>query len=186
MHNVSPIKDESPLSPRSSVAALLQEALLRTDGTVTELLELFTDETIGIEKVTTGGYTAECHRPKCDREPGLVVRDVILTGQSSGERYIFAHSHLFPEALPRAVFQRLSETSDPIGKVLREYRTEQYRQLDERGCRRMPGIAGILGRPETDQMLWRRYSIIVAGLVIMEIAEVFSEQLFSTAYEHVG
>ena len=129
------MEDESPLNPRSSVAALLQEALLRTDGTVTELLELFTHETIGIEKVTTGGYAAECHRPKCDREPGLVVREVILSGQSSGEHYIFAHLYLFPEALPRAVFQRLSETSDPIGKVLKEYRTETYRQIDESGCR---------------------------------------------------
>ena len=102
---------------------------------MTELLELFTHETIGIEKVTTGGYAAECHRPKCDREPGLVVREVILSGQSSGEHYIFAHLYLFPEALPRAVFQRLSETSDPIGKVLKEYRTETYRQIDESGCR---------------------------------------------------
>lgn len=173
--------EESPLNLRSSVAVLLQEALLRTDGTVTDLLELFTRETIGIEKIITGGYAAECHRPKCDREPGLVARDVILIGQSSREPYTFAHSHLFPEALPRAVFQHLSDTSDPIGKVLKEYRTETYRQIDERGCRLMPGIARILGRAETDQMLWRRYSIIAGGLVIMEIAEVFSEQLFFSA-----
>ena len=180
MYSLSPIKDESPLSPRSSVAALLQEALLRTDGTVTDLLELFTHETIGIEKVTTGGYATECNRPECDREPGLVVRDVILFGQSSRETYTFAHSHLFPDALPRAVFQHLAETNDPIGKVLKEHRTETYRQIDERGCRPMPGVAKILGRPETDQLLWRRYSIIAGGMVIMEIAEVFSEQLFSS------
>jgi len=174
------MEEESPLNSRSSVAAFLQEALLRTDGTVTDLLELFTHETIGIEKVATGEYAADCHRPKCDREPGLVVRDVVLFGQSSREPYTFAHSHLFPAALPRAVFKHLSETSDPIGKVLKEYRTETYRQIDERGCRLMPGIAIILGRAETDQMLWRRYSIIAGGLLIMEIAEVFSEQLFSS------
>lgn len=172
---------EEQLIPQGSVAALLQETLLRTDGTVTELLELFTDEAIGIEKVTAAEFTAECHRAKCDLESDLVVRDVILTGQTTGEPYIFAHSHLFAEALPRAVFHRLSETSDPIGKVLKEYRVETFRQIDERGRRRMPPIAELLGKAKTDQMVWRRYSVIVGGLVIMEITEVFSEQLFAPA-----
>ena len=39
-------------------AALLQDALLKTDGTVTDLLELFADEEIEIEKVIPGLYTA--------------------------------------------------------------------------------------------------------------------------------
>ena len=162
-------------------AALLQDALLKTDGTVTDLLELFADEEIEIEKVTPGLYTAECERPECGDEPGSVVRDVILRGKETGNRYIFAHSHLFPAALSPAVQARLSSTSDPIGKVLREYRTESFRQIERSASNSMPAIARVLDQGGTDQMRWRRYSVISGGSAIMEITEVFSEQLFASA-----
>jgi chorismate--pyruvate lyase len=162
-------------------AVLLQDALLKTDGTVTDLLELFADEEIEIEKVTPGLYTAECERAECGDEAGSVVRDVILRGKESGNRYIFAHSHLFPAALPPVVQERLSATSDPIGKVLREYRTESFRQIERSASNSMPAIARVLGQGRTDQMRWRRYSVISGGAAIMEITEVFSEQLFASA-----
>ena len=168
-------------SPRHRRAALLQDALLRTDGTVTDLLELFTDEEIDIEKVIPGLYTAECDRTECGAEPGSVVRDVILRGKTSGTRYIFAHSHLFPAALSPVVQARLNETNDPIGKVLREYRTESFRQIEQSASDFMPAIARVLGQDENDQMRWRRYSVISGGAVIMEITEVFSEHLFVTS-----
>ncbi len=122
----------SPLRNRN--ATLLQDALLKTDGTVTDLLELFTDEEFIVEKIAPGLYTAECQRPVCGDDPGSVVRDVILRGKVTGTRYIFAHSHLFPSALPPAVQTRLNTTSDPIGKVLREYRTESFRQIEQSEC----------------------------------------------------
>jgi chorismate-pyruvate lyase len=102
----------------------------------------------------------------------------MLCGQTTGSEYIFAHTHLFPEALAPAVQTRLAETNEPIGKVLREHRLEDFRQIEERGCRPMPAIAEILGAPTTDQMQWRRYTVISGGQVIMEITEVFSECLF--------
>jgi chorismate-pyruvate lyase len=168
-------------SPRNRRSDLLQDALLKTDGTVTDLLELFADEEIGIEKVTPGLYTAECDRADCGVEPGSVVRDVLLRGKASGTRYIFAHSHLFPAALSPAVQARLNATNDPIGKVLREYRTESFRQIEQSASNFMPAIARVLGQDDTDQMRWRRYSVISGGAVIMEITEVFSEHLFATS-----
>jgi hypothetical protein len=46
--------DEKKLLTGRPLAALLQEALLRTGGTVTDLLELFTDEDIRIDKIAPG------------------------------------------------------------------------------------------------------------------------------------
>jgi chorismate-pyruvate lyase len=170
-----------PRSPlRNRKATLLQDALLKTDGTVTDLLELFTDEEIIIEKIAPGLYAAECQRPVCGDDPSSVVRDVILRGKETGARYIFAHSHLFPSALPPAVQSRLNTTSDPIGKVLREYRTESFRQIEQTASVPMPTIARLLDQARTDQMRWRRYSVISGGAAIMEITEVFSEQLFAS------
>ena len=135
MHLVDETKPDAERALCSSLrdrgATLLQDALLTTDGTMTDLLELFADEEIEIEKVTPGLYAAECERPECGDEPGSVVRDVILRGKETGNRYIFAHSHLFPAVLSSAVQARLSATSDPIGKVLREYRIESFRQMEE-------------------------------------------------------
>jgi chorismate-pyruvate lyase len=169
------------VASRNPRASLLQDALLKTDGTVTDLLEVFSDEEIAIEKLTAGLYTDECDRPQCGAEPGSVVRDVILRGKESGTRYIFAHSHLFPSVLPPAVQTRLSTTSDPIGKVLRDYRMESFRQIEQSARDDMPAIARILGHDEDDQMRWRRYSVISGGAVIMKITEVFSEQLFASS-----
>jgi chorismate-pyruvate lyase len=45
----------------------------------------------------------------------------------------------------------------------------------------MPTIARLLDQARTDQMRWRRYSVISGGAAIMEITEVFSEQLFASA-----
>jgi chorismate lyase len=171
-----------PWSPlRNRKATLLQDALLKTDGTVTDLLELFADEEIAVEKIAPGNYAAECHRPECGDDPGSVVRDVILRGKVTGARYIFAHSHLFPSALPPAIQTRLNMTSDPIGKVLREYRTESFRQIEQSASVPMPTIARLLDQARSDQMRWRRYSVISGGAAIMEITEVFSEELFASA-----
>jgi chorismate-pyruvate lyase len=145
---------------------------------VTDLLELFTGESIRIDKVTPGLYVLECDWPKDDDRTEPIVRDVILRGQTTDSPYTFAHTHLFPGALAPAVRTRLAETNEPIGKVLREHRIEDFRQIRERGRRPMPAIAEALGAAATDQMQWRRYSVVSGGLVIMEITEVFSERLF--------
>ena len=172
--------DGTGLLTRSPVATLLQEALLRTDGTVTDLLELFTGENILIDKLQPGLYSSECDWPEVDAHPGPVIRDVLLRGKRTGVPYIFAHTHLFPERLATPVQTQLSETNVPIGKVLREHRLEDFRQIEERGVRPIRAIAGILGGEASDQMRWRRYSVLSGGLVIMEITEVFSERLFET------
>jgi chorismate-pyruvate lyase len=165
------------VSPR---ATLLQETLLRTDGTVTDLLELFTGENIRVDKVTPGLYSSECDWPNACGNPGPTIRDVVLRGRNTDLPYIFAHTHLFPERLEAPVQTQLSETNEPIGKVLRQHRLEDFRQIEERGIRSIPAVAGILGGEPTDQMRWRRYSVLSGGLVIMEITEVFSEYLFET------
>jgi chorismate-pyruvate lyase len=170
-----------PRKSDGSPATLLQEALLRTDGTVTDLLELFTHENILIDKLDPGLYSSECDWPDADEHAGPVIRDVLLRGKTTGQAYIFAHTHLFQERLATPVQTRLSETNEPIGKVLREHRLEDFRQIEERGRRQMPTVAALLGGEASDPMQWRRYSVISGGLVIMEITEVFSERLFETA-----
>lgn len=145
---------------------------------MTDLLELFAGENIRIDKVTPGLYVSECDWPKDDDRTEPMVRDVILRGHKTDTPYTFAHTHLFPEALTPEVRTRLAETNEPIGKVLREHRIEDFREIRERGRRPMPTIAEVLGAAATDQMQWRRYSVVSGGLVIMEITEVFSERLF--------
>ena len=84
------------------------------------------------------------------------MRGVVLCGKTTGVPYIFAHTHLFPKTLASAVRIRLAETNEPIGRVLREHRLEDFRQIEERGCRPMPAVAGILGGAATDRIQWRR------------------------------
>jgi hypothetical protein len=69
--------DEKKLLTGTPFAALLREALLRTDGTVTDLLELFTcEDTHG--QNDSGPYSYECDWPKVNAKPGPIIRDVVL------------------------------------------------------------------------------------------------------------
>jgi chorismate-pyruvate lyase len=147
------------------------------------MLELFTREEIRIEKLNPGVYAAECDWPGSCANPEREVRDVLLCGQVTGLPYVFAHTHLFPEALAPAVRAGLSQTSNPIGKVLKEHRVETFRQIEQRGCRAMPAVAEVLGGAATDQLQWRRYSVTSRGLVILEITEAFSAHLFDPSGE---
>ena len=164
----------------SPVATLLQETLLRTDGTVTDLLELFTGENIRVDKVPPGLYSSECDWPNACGNPGPTIRDVVLRGKKHGFALYLRSYTLVPGETGAPVQTQLSETNEPIGKVLRQHRLEDFRQIEERGIRPIPAVAGILGGEPTDQMRWRRYSVLSGGLVIMEITEVFSEYLFET------
>ena len=175
------INGGTDLLTRSPVATLLQETLLRTDGTVTDLLELFTGENILIDKLQPGLYSSECDWPEVDASPGPIIRDVLLAGKDN----------------------RICRTSSPIHTCSRSDWRRRYKPNSPRPTNRSERCSGSIdsrisarsksgafapsqqspassaGRQATrcGGVGTRSYP---AGLVIMEITEVFSECLFET------
>jgi chorismate-pyruvate lyase len=155
-------------------------------GTVTSLLEQLAGEPVDADVLyrgvpPEGGPDArELGRPDDpDDSDGLVHRRVLLTGRSSGRRFVYAASTIAGGRLPGAVGRQLGMTSDPIGRVLARHGLHIGRNIDRRPLP-PPGP----GRPEavedpglvtllTTPALVRRYRLVVGDAPVMVVSEWF-------------
>jgi chorismate-pyruvate lyase len=143
---------------------LFQKILLATDGTVTELLSLYTGAPITARKIaaTLG-----------DSSPRILHRTVILEGPDATP-YLHATSR-FAFALFSADIQRdLIETELPIGLLWRRERLEMYREITGFSRAADAAIADLLRVPKATLLLSRAYRIIYAGQELGTICETFS------------
>ena len=95
--------------------SLLQKVLLTTDGTVTQLLEIYTGEKIRVEKLehtlVTGGPAS---LGVSATEP-VLSRRILLRGAT--RPYMYAHSWLVPSRMPRGMQETILQTDTPIGQL---------------------------------------------------------------------
>jgi chorismate-pyruvate lyase len=147
-----------------STLTLFQKILLATDGTVTELLSLFTGQSITARKIAA---TLD------DDVPQMLHRTVILQGPD-GTPYLHATSQ-FAFALFSADIQRdLIGTELPIGLLWRRERLEMYREIIGFTRAADASIANLLGVPGATLLLSRSYRIIHGGQELGTICETFS------------
>lgn len=108
--------------------SLFQKILLTTDGTVTDLLALYTGEMIRVKKleqsVTRDGAPAALKVPP---ETPLLKRKVLLSGRT--RHYLYADSFFVLEQLSHSTQHKLLNSDHPIGTLWKEERVEMYREL---------------------------------------------------------
>lgn len=146
----------------------LLRAFVVTDGTVTEFLEAYFLETIEIRKLTT------LPQITLDR----YEREVLLVGKASKRTYVHAYSTIWLERLTKDLRSGLLDTDRGIGRLLREYRIETYRQLLNYWSEPAGQLAGSFALREEDQLLGRTYDVYCQGLAMMRITERFPVALF--------
>jgi chorismate-pyruvate lyase len=166
-------------SPESIVAgdaslSRLQKILLTTDGTVTQLLELFTGERIRVEKLehamVNGAPSPLAVQPT---EP-VLSRQVLLRG--AVRPYLYAHSWLVPARMPPQMQQEMRETDTPIGQLWKAARLETFREIVDFRRERDDNIATLFGIDTL--LLSRTYLIHAGGSPMGLIVEKFPETLF--------
>jgi chorismate lyase len=166
--------------------SVLEVALGRTTGTVTEFLE----QLMG-EPIEAGGVchtTIEVDSPNSlGVSPGslLLKRTVVLRGRRSSRPYVYAESLLVPGSVPAVFFKRLETSADPIGRILVEECIDFTRvPLPPPGAHPAFGVTG--DELASDRcILARRYRVDVATTPAMEIAEWFLSSLDSESLPHV-
>lgn len=165
-----------PAAPGGAVVPLepfLFQAVLATDGTVTNLIESFL-ERVRIEKLGEERAAAPV-----EEWPGLPVgtpvvrRTVLIRGVESGRIFIHAESLLVLDRLDPLLRRELCETDRPIGKLIREHRIESFREL--LGSRSEPAgpRAAVLGCRAEDPLVARTYRIHFSGRPAIQITERF-------------
>lgn len=157
--------------------SIFQKVLLTTDGTVTNLLSLYTDKKIKVKKIDqemtfTGAPEALFTPP----ETPLLRRRILLGCEK--ENYMYADSFFVFENLPRSIQYQLLETDRPIGLLWREARLETYREILTYEREENEEVAGFFGMEPTTPLLSRTYLIHCNQTTLGILTEKFPANFF--------
>jgi beta-ribofuranosylaminobenzene 5'-phosphate synthase len=156
---------------------LAQQLLLGTDGTVTQLLGSCVGE--GIRAVILGQHLrlagAQRHVLGLGRRRRVLDRRVLLRGTVTGRDYVCGESLIALDRLAPAMSKRLLRTDAPIGLLLREHRTETFREILHCGTVPAGDLAAHFGTSQATPLLARTYRIWIHRRPAMLITETFPQ-----------
>lgn len=167
-------------APEKLIAAdpalsLLQKTLLITDGTVTQLLEVFTGERIRVEKLEHRLVQGGPDKLGVAAEEPVLSRVILLRGES--RPYMYAHSWLVPGRMPAVMQEAMRQTDTPIGQLWKISRLETFREIVDFRREQDPEVGALLGAG--GPLLSRSYLIHTGGQPMGLIAEKFPAALFA-------
>lgn len=162
-----------------------QKTLLITDGTVTELLEYYLNESILAQKVyeeierDVSALPSDHQTLVNQQDTKLMLRKVRLEGQSSLKNWIFAESTILVENLKPSFRDELLSTTTPIGHLWFKHRLETFKS-DYSIYREVANkeVADILGVDVDSEILSRTYCVYSDSKLVMIITEKFSKDNF--------
>jgi len=140
--------------------SLFQKILLTTDGTVTELLALYTGQAISARKVSQSLVKGEAAPAAlcCGPDEPVLHRTIVL-GPLVGSELIFAESFFVFGFFSPAIQRSLMETDLPIGLLWRQDRVEMFREVIERGVEQSAPVASLLKVPDDTPLFSRTYAL---------------------------
>jgi chorismate-pyruvate lyase len=162
-----------------------QRVLLMTDGTVTDVLEVYAGEAIRVVILDQRFEDPSSDPPELNAEGAerLLHRTVLLQGAISGTNFIHAESVIAPDRLPSEILEGLLETGRPIGRLLNQGRIETFREIVGVGYEPAGDCAAYFGIETTANLVSRTYRIHVAQRPVMRITEKFPTTWFSQVVE---
>ena len=158
----------------------IQRILLVTDGTVTEILEAYTGESMRLIKLFEEVVALDADLPGLELAAGQPVlrRRILLQGKMSLTNFLYADSYVALDRLDDWMRRGLLESHKPIGFLMQERKLETFREILACGREVADGLAPYFNVSETDGMIWRTYRVFSAGQPIMLITEKFPEAHF--------
>ena len=180
MNNPNPVVDLTVVHDPS--LSLFQKVLLVTDGTVTQLVELYTGESISVKKienhiVASPVVPADVQRMLQTTSNNAVLKRIILLCGNT-KSYIYAESCFVMERLPQDMRLKLETTNIPIGLLWREAKLETHREIIEYRRERNASVAAHLGVDEEAELLSRTYMLYTGGKPMGVITEKFPAKYF--------
>jgi chorismate-pyruvate lyase len=151
----------------------VQRLLLTTDGTLTELLEALNGEKICVIVLRQEIAPAETNIETLAVTTGepLLKREVILTGQRSGDAYVYAQSLIAIERLDDRLRRGLLTTDVPLGKLLKKNRIETFKEVLDSGVKPSRELSAWLSVPPGTLFLFRSCCVSCNGKPVTLISE---------------
>jgi chorismate-pyruvate lyase len=156
--------------------SLPQKVLLTTDGTVTQLLEIYTGEKIRVEKLEHELMTGGPASLGVSATEPVLSRRILLRGAT--RPYMYAHSWLVPSRMPRGMQETILQTDTPIGQLWKASRLETFREIIDFRREHDSAVAGLFGIDT--ELLSRTYLIHSGGSPMGLIIEKFPAIYFGT------
>lgn len=157
--------------------SLFQKILLSTDGTVTDLIGLYTGEAIRVKKL---GQSIEMQAApeslRCAGPVKILNRKILLSGATNN--YLYADSVFVFERFSKSIQDQLLSTDRPIGLMWKEERLETYREIVAHEVAAAADIAEHFGLSPTAPFVSRTYLIHHKGLPLGAITEKWPLAIF--------
>jgi len=157
--------------------SLFQKILLATDGTVTDLIALYTGEPIRVKRLGQSIRTEIAPDIlACPQPIELLSRKILLSG--SKRNYLYAESLFVFNLLSESIQRQLLTTDRPIGLMWKEERLESYREILEHKIELCADIAGHFELPASTLFASRTYLIHQLGRPLGAITEKWPLSIF--------
>jgi chorismate-pyruvate lyase len=150
--------------------SLFQQVLLATDGTVTDLIALYTGEQIRVRKLEQSIRTDLAPAIlRCDKPAQLLMRKILLCGTERS--YLYADSIFVFERFSKSIQDQLLNTDRPIGLLWKEERLETYREIVNQQIDTSAEVANHFGIEASEALVSRTYLIHHNGKPLGSITE---------------
>jgi chorismate-pyruvate lyase len=158
MMHATPSSDAATSILHDPALTLFQKVLLTTDGTVTQLLELYTGLAVRVHKLGQAIVPDVASQALQTKAGDLILQRRILLC-TEHQHLLYAESRFVIERLPASVQQQLIETDRPIGLLWREHHMETYREIINQERAPASELAVHFGIDEQAILLSRSYLI---------------------------
>ncbi|MFN9646406.1 MAG: chorismate pyruvate-lyase family protein [Cyanobacteriota bacterium] len=157
-----------------------QRILLTTDGTVTEILEAFSGESIRVVKLHQDVTTLERAVASLELPWGEPVlrRSILLQGHMSLVNFLYADSIIALNRLTEGVRDGLLTSKKGIGMLILEHRIETFKEILDCGIEPAAGLADYFQVEAEASLIYRTYRMLSGGRPIMVITEKFPSSYF--------
>lgn len=156
--------------------SIAQKVLLTTDGTVTQLLEIYTGEKIRVQKLEHALVKGAPPSLAVSATEPVLSRKILLRGAT--RPYLYAHSWLVLSRMPQGMQETILQTDTPIGQLWKAARLETFREIIDFRREHDSLVAALFG--VDSPLLSRTYLISAGGAPMGLIVEKFPAASFDT------
>lgn len=160
--------------------SLIQRIMLMTDGTLTKMLETYTQEYIDVIKLSEKESILAEDIPSMWIMAGrsVVDRKILLQGCTTRRNWLYAESIVIPDRLDEEFQYHLLASRTPIGKLWVKHKLETFKERINYWREPAGDLAFHFDLNRTDSLLARTYLVYSNGKPTMMITEKFPEKLF--------
>lgn len=159
-----------------------QKVLLTTNGSITELLEIYLSEPIRLlklhEHLTLINKEIELAKNLIHKNNKVIKREIILQGKISSNNFMYANSYIFVDNLEQKFAYKLLNTNIPIGKLWSEQKVETYKEIIDYGEEPANKLSNYFFIDSNDNLVFRTYSVFSRKKLTMIITEKFPKSYF--------